>query len=124
MSADQWKEFRADFGDEVARLVTGVDTEKAEKVSDEVIQLLIVARSLPDADFKAQLPDLEKTARKIVGDLGPLQVLQNVMENVLAALLSNPRLVAAIDARLQKTEKEAIPSPASERKSPESARKD
>jgi hypothetical protein len=37
-----------------------------------------------------------------VGDLGPLQVLQNVMENVLAALLSNPRLVAAIDARLQK----------------------
>ena len=34
--------------------------------------------------------------------LGPLQVLQNVMENVLAALLSNPRLVAAIDVRLQK----------------------
>jgi len=124
MSADKWKEFRADFGDEVARLVTGVDTEKAEKVSDEVIQLLIVARSLPDADFKTQLPDLEKTARKIVGDLGPLQVLQNVMENVLAALLSNPRLVAAIDARLQKGEKESIPSPTSERKSPESARKD
>ena len=49
--------------------MAGVDTDKAEKVSDEVIQLLIVARSLPDADFKTQLPDLEKTARKIVGDL-------------------------------------------------------
>ena len=102
MSADQWKEFRSDFGDEIARLVAGVDSEKAEKVSDEVIQLLIVARSLKEDEFKNQLPDLEKTARKIVGDLGPLQVLQNVMENVLAALLSNPRLVAAIDVRLQK----------------------
>src|SRR5947209_637421 len=124
LSADKWKEFRADFGDEIARLVVGVDSDKAEKVSDEVIQLLIVARSLPEADFKTQLPDLEKTAHKIVGDLGPFQVLQNVMENVMAALLSNPRLVAAIDARLQKGEKEAIPSPARERKSPESARKD
>jgi hypothetical protein len=102
MSADQWKEFRSDFGDEIARLVAGVDSEKAEKVSDEVIQLLIVARSLKEDEFKNQLPDLEKTARKIVGDLGPLQVLQNVMENVLAALLSNRRLVAAIDVRLQK----------------------
>jgi hypothetical protein len=123
MSADKWKEFRADFGDEIARLVAGVDSDKSEKISDEVIQLLIVARSLPDADFKTQLPELEKTAHKIVGDLGPFQVLQNVMENVMAALLSNPRLVAAIDARLQKTEKERIPSPAGERKSAESARK-
>jgi hypothetical protein len=111
MSADQWKEFRSDFGDEIARLVAGVDSEKAEKVSDEVIQLLIVARSLKGDEFKTQLPDLEKTARKIVGDLGPLQVLQNVMENVLAALLSNPRLITAIDARLQKGE--AIASPRS-----------
>jgi hypothetical protein len=102
MSSDQWKEFRSDFGDEIARLVAGVDADKAEKISDEVIQLLIVARSLKDDEFKAQLPDLEKSAHKIVGDLGPVQVLQNVMENVLAALLSNPRLVAAIDARLQK----------------------
>jgi hypothetical protein len=109
MSADQWKEFRNDFGDEIARLVAGVDSEKAEKVSDEVIQLLIVARSLKEDEFKTQLPDLEKTARKIVGDLGPLQVLQNVMENVLAALLSNPRLVTAIDARLQKGEAVASP---------------
>jgi hypothetical protein len=123
LSADKWKEFRADFGDEIARLVAGVDTDKSEKISDEVIQLLIVARSLPDADFKTQLPELEKTAHKIVGDLGPFQVLQNVMENVMAALLSNPRLVAAIDARLQKPEKEAIPSPAGERKSAESVRK-
>lgn len=102
LSPDQWKEFRANFGDEIGRLVAGLDTEKADKISDEVVQLLIVARSLKDAEFKAQRLDLEKNALKIVGDLGPFQVLQNVMEHVLASLLSNPRLSAAIDARLQK----------------------
>ncbi len=102
LSADQWKEFRANFGDEIGRLVAGVDVDKAEKVSDEVVQLLIVARSLKDAEFKTQRPDLEKSAWKIVGEIGPFQVLQNVMENVMATLLSNPRLSAAIDARLLK----------------------
>src|SRR6266851_1063004 len=102
LSADQWKEFRANFGDEIGRLVAGVDADKADKISDEVVQLLIVARSLKDAEFKTQRPDLEKNALKIVGDLGPFQVLQNVMENDMATLLSNPRLRAAIDARLQK----------------------
>ncbi len=102
LSADQWKEFRANFGDEIGRLVAGVDVDKAEKVSDEVVQLLIVARSLKDAEFKTQRPDLEKSALKIVGEIGPFQVLQNVMENVMATLLSNPRLSAAIDARLLK----------------------
>jgi hypothetical protein len=102
MSHDQWTEFRGNFGDEIGRLVAGVDGEKSEKISDEVVQLLIVARSLKEAEFKTQRPDLEKTALKIVGDLGPFQVLQNVMENVMATLLSNPRLSAAIDARLQK----------------------
>ena len=102
LSADQWKEFRANFGDEIGRLVAGVDVDKAEKVSDEVVQLLIVARSLKDAEFKTQRPDLEKSALKIVGEIGPFQVLQNVMENDMATLLSNPRLRAAIDARLLK----------------------
>src|SRR6266446_4490963 len=50
LRAAQWKGLRADFGDEVSLLEARADTEKAEKVSDEVIQLLIVARSLPDAD--------------------------------------------------------------------------
>jgi len=101
LSADQWKDFRGSFGDVIGRLVAGVDAEKAEKVSDEVVQLLIVARSLKDAEFKAQRLDLEKSALKIVGVIGPFQVLQNVMENVMATLLSNPRLIAAIDARLE-----------------------
>jgi hypothetical protein len=102
LSADQWKEFRANFGDEIGRLVAGVDAEKADKISDEVVQLLIVARSLKDAEFKTQRPDLEKSALKIVGEIGPFQVLQNVMENVMATLLSNPRLGPAIDARMLK----------------------
>src|SRR5262245_10432371 len=70
LSADQWKDFRANFGDEIGRLVAGVDADKAEKISDEVVQLLIVARSLKDAEFKTQRPELEKNAIRIVGDIG------------------------------------------------------
>lgn len=102
LSHDQWNEFRANFPDEIGRLVAGVDVEKAEKISNEVVQLLIVVRSLNDADFKAQRPELEKNALKIIGDVGPFQILQNVMDHVLASLLSNPRLTAAIDGRLEK----------------------
>jgi ribosomal protein L10 len=102
MSHDQWTAFRGNFGDEIGRLIAGVDSEKSDKISDQVVQLLLVARSLKEAEFKTQRPDLEKTALKIVGDIGPFQVLQNVMENVMATLLSNPRVSAAIDARLQK----------------------
>jgi hypothetical protein len=107
LSNDQWKEFRANFGEEIGRLAAGVDLDKSAKISDEVVQLLIEVRSLKDAEFKAQRADFEKRAQKIVGDLGPFQVLQNVMENVMATLLSNPRLAAAIDVRLKMSEKAA-----------------
>jgi hypothetical protein len=107
MSNDQWKELRGSIGEEIGRLAAGVDIEKSAKISDEVLQLLIEVRSLKDDEFKAQRSDFQKRVQKIVGDLGPIQVLQNVMENVMATLLSNPRLTAAIDARLKMSEKPA-----------------
>jgi hypothetical protein len=64
--------------------------------------LLIQVRALTEEEFKAQRPELEKMARAIVGDLSPLDVLRHALVQDLAELLSNPRLAAAIDARLKK----------------------
>jgi hypothetical protein len=102
LDAKQWKQIREDVADDVGRLTAGLDTEKAAGAFDQVVQLLIQVRALNDAEFKNQRPALEKKARQIVGKVGPFDVMRNVAEQVLAELLANPRLAAAIDARLRK----------------------
>jgi hypothetical protein len=71
-------------------------------VSDQVVQLLIQARALKDDEFKRERRDLEKSARQIVGEVGPMQILRHAVERALAELLSNPRLPTALEARLKK----------------------
>jgi hypothetical protein len=97
----EWKQLRADIADQLARLLAGVDVDKAEEVGNKAVQLLIIARGLTDEEFKKEKPDLEKKVRAIAGGLGPTDVLRNVIEHRLAELLSNPRLAAALDARLK-----------------------
>jgi hypothetical protein len=98
---DAWKDFRAGLSEEVGRLVAGVDADKVAKISDKVVQWLIEVRSLGDDEFKTQRADLEKRARQITGELHPFDVLRNSVELALAELLSNPRLEAAVEARLK-----------------------
>jgi hypothetical protein len=98
LSDDDWKEFRDDVSDRVALLLAGLDEERVDELSEQVAAVLIEARNLKDDDFKARRPDLEKAARKVCGDLGPTDVLRNVLERTLAELLSNPRLPAALNA--------------------------
>jgi hypothetical protein len=112
LAANKWKDERDGVADQVSRLLGGLDDERTSRIADQVVQLLIVARSLKEAEFKTQLPELEKKARQIVGDQGPTEVLRNVMEQVLAELLSNPRLPAAIDARLKQPTAPATKNPA------------
>ena len=102
LDAKQWQQLRDDVSEEVARLTAGLDTDKAEQISDQVVQLLIQVRALKDDEFKRERPELEEKARKIVGKMDPLTVIRHVVEQALAELLSNPRLAAAIDARLKK----------------------
>ncbi len=97
----KWKEYRDEISDQVGRLIGGLDPDKAQKVSDQVVQLLIIVRSLKDDEFKAQRPELEKKVRQIIGDVGPTDILRHVLEQNLAELLSNPRLPAAVAARLK-----------------------
>jgi hypothetical protein len=96
----RWKEVRDDVADKVAWLVAGVDADRADRVSDRVIALLSKARGLSNAEFKARRADLEKEARGVRGNVPPGQVLQHVVEHALAEMLSNPRLGAALAARL------------------------
>jgi hypothetical protein len=101
LAPKKWEDLRHEVSEEVGHLVAGIDADRLSRVSDQVVQLLIVARSLKDNEFKKERPELEKKARHIVGDIGPTDVLRNVIEQALAELLSNPRLPAALEARLK-----------------------
>lgn len=101
LPAKEWEEQRESVADDVGRLVGGLDPAQVSRTSDRVVQLLIVARSLKENEYKAERAELEKKAQAIVGDLGPTDVLRRVMEHAVAELLSNPRLVPALDARLK-----------------------
>jgi hypothetical protein len=102
LPVQEWRDLRDDVSERVGLLLAGLDDAKADKISEDVVDLLIKARSLKDDEFKAQRKELEKAARDILGDVGPTDVLRNVVERALAELLSNPRLSAALDARLKK----------------------
>lgn len=104
---EEWKEYRASVGDEIGRLLGGLDAEKAGALGDRAVQLLIVARGLSAAVFKDERAELEAKARALVGDVGPTEVLRHAVEYRLAELLSNPRLKEALEARLE-YEKEAV----------------
>lgn len=100
--AAEWAESRDAVAGQVSHLVAGLDEEKAQRVHDQVAQLLIVARGLKEGEFERERPNLEQKALQIVADAGPTEVLRNVLEEALAELLSNPRLPAALEARLKR----------------------
>jgi hypothetical protein len=83
------------------RALVGVDEAKSERVAARIVALLGKARGLGDDEFKAKKADLDKEVEKIVGEVGPDEVLRHEAEYALAELLSNPRLEAALDARLK-----------------------
>jgi hypothetical protein len=101
LKGNEWKQRREEIVDEIVRLAAGIDSKKAGKLSDQLTALLSKAHGMSDAEFKAKRSELEKTARKLLGELGPLEVLRHAVEYELAELLSNPRLAAALEARLK-----------------------
>jgi hypothetical protein len=101
LEKDEWRDRRDALGEEIAWLVAGADLAKWEKASDKTVALLSKARSLSDEEFKAQEKELMKAAKEVVGDVGPDAVLRHYAERELAELLSNPRLAAALKARMK-----------------------
>ena len=98
---DQWKILRRVIGQSIGDQAAGLDAEKAATFNDEVVQILIQARSLDDKGFEREKPALEKKAQELFKDIGPVEVIRNTAEVALATLLSNPRLEAALKARLK-----------------------
>jgi hypothetical protein len=99
--ASAWKAKRDEVAEQIGNLIAGLDADRAGRIQDEVKSLLDTARGLKDDEFKAQQPKLEKRAEEIVGDVASTDVLRHTVEYALAELLSNPRLEAAVDARLK-----------------------
>jgi hypothetical protein len=102
LKGNEWKQKRDDLVDDIVRMAAGIDSKKADKLTEALTTLLNRAHGMSDAEFKSKRPELEKLARKVVGDLGPLEVLRNATEYALAELLSNPRLAAVLEARMKK----------------------
>ena len=98
---DEWKSERDDAATQVAFFTAGLNTDKAKSIREQAVKLLDKARSLSDNDFGAQYQELMKQAKAIVGDTDPIDVLRHTVEYELARLLSNPRLVEVLKARLK-----------------------
>jgi hypothetical protein len=92
---------RDEIAEEVSRQVAGLDRKKAGLVKGQVAAFLDKARAYKDEEYKAKRPALEKEARQIIGDVGAFEVLRHEVGLALAELLSNPRLAAALKARLK-----------------------
>jgi hypothetical protein len=101
VSGDEWDETRDAVAEAVGWLIAGLDADASAKATDQAKALLERAHSLSAADFKAQRKELDAAAKKLVGALGPMDVLRRVVEHSIAELLSNPRLGAAVEARLK-----------------------
>jgi hypothetical protein len=100
--AADWAAFRDQVAGDISRLLANLDDDQERRINDQVVQFLIVARGLKPDEFKSQRPAMEQKAIKIVGDVGPTDVLRHVVEHALAEFLSNPQLPAALDARLKR----------------------
>ena len=91
----------ADASLSVGYLVAGTDDTKAHAVTQQVSQWLGASDKLTDAEFATRRQSMEDSAKKIVGDIPPIQVLNNWMMEQMAILMSNPQLPQAIDAILK-----------------------
>lgn len=84
--------------EEVGQLVAGSDAAKSKRVTEQALAWLKANKGLTDDQFASRHDALEASAKKLVGDVSPIQVLSNWLDGEIAELLSNPQLPAAIDA--------------------------
>ncbi len=101
LSGTDWNDTRDDTAEAVGWLVAGLDAAASSKVAAQAKDLLDRAHAMRDADFKAARDDRDREAKQLAGDVGPMDVLHRIVEHPLAELLSNPRLAAAVEARLK-----------------------
>jgi hypothetical protein len=89
-----------EMANDVGRLVAGADNAKVKQVATQVMNWIKSARDLKPEEFAARQAGLEESARRIVGDVAPMQVLAHWLEGQLAELLANPQFSAAVEETL------------------------
>jgi hypothetical protein len=94
-----WMSYRDDVAYQVGWLVAGLDSDNEEKLREKVTTLLNKAAGLGKKDFSKKRVELLKSARTIVGKVGPTDVIRNFMERLFAETLSNHRLTTVIAAK-------------------------
>lgn len=98
---EEWKAIRDFTIREVSWLVGGLDPKKQQPIADDVAKLLDRAYALSPEELKKQKVPLREEAQRIQNEAAPTDILKHVIELDLAQLLSNPRLIPAVDARLK-----------------------
>ena len=101
-----WEQTRDDIAEDLGWLLGGLDTARAKAVHEQVAALLNRSRRLSDDAFEKQRTALEKEARALGNGVSSLDVLRHAVERALARLLSNPRLVPALEARLRSAKRD------------------
>ena len=102
-SPDVWKETREFVIQEVTSTIGGFDPKRRADVQDKVTKLLDRAYGMSDAKLKEEWSRKGSGMRAEVAAIssmqGPTDVIKHVLERDFAELLSNPRLLKAIEAR-------------------------
>jgi hypothetical protein len=101
LEPEQWKTLRAFVIREVSWQVGGFDRSKQKKIGADVAKLLDRAYPLSPPELKKQKTELLEEVARIKNQAGPTDVLKHVIEQDLAEMLSNPRLLPAVEARLK-----------------------
>jgi len=101
-SAEEWPDLREFLIKEVSWQVGGLNQKKRQQVGARVADFLDMAHKLSDAKLKkGGLPGakLKIALGEIVNVADCTDIMRNVLQQDLAELLSNPRLLAARQAR-------------------------
>jgi hypothetical protein len=83
---------------EVGMMIAGQDAKASAAVADKVVAWVKTNRELTDDQLAGKHADLLASAKKMLGDVPPMDILSHWMDNEMATLLSNPQLPQAIEA--------------------------
>jgi hypothetical protein len=111
-SQEDWKTTYDFVVKEVSWQVAGLDLKEQKKVGDQARKILDKAYGMSNEELKkngAAGVGLRAELSKLVRQASPTDPLKHVLEQDLAELLSNPRLLPAITAKLEYLKQKGIP---------------
>lgn len=94
-----WDALKEQGAEEVAAVLAGVRESEYKEAVEKITTLLDMLRA-KNMDAEKARKAIEKLVEKLTGSQSGMDLLKNVVERDLAELLSNPRLNAAVKARL------------------------